>query len=139
VAKRRLYRDRKTGRFISKATWKRSRARGGTRYVRQTVKVRKRRPPKPKRLPPGKLKEWLVTWEYDSDKGMRVLDFYAVTVSEARALEIVAQRVARGKDDLGYNLAWALRIEWDRVFVTRFEREPKEKREALTQERVEVH
>ena len=35
-----LYRDKKSGRFVSKSTWKRSKARGGTRYVRICPKVR---------------------------------------------------------------------------------------------------
>jgi hypothetical protein len=30
-----FYRDKKSGRFVSEATWKRSKAHGGTRYVRQ--------------------------------------------------------------------------------------------------------
>jgi hypothetical protein len=36
------YRDTKSGRFVSESTWKRSKARGGTRYVRQTHKIRHR-------------------------------------------------------------------------------------------------
>ena len=32
--KRTIYRDRRTGRFVSKSTWKRSHAQGSTRYVR---------------------------------------------------------------------------------------------------------
>ena len=35
-----IYRDKKSGRFISESTWKRSKARGGTRYVRHRLKVR---------------------------------------------------------------------------------------------------
>lgn len=31
------YRDSETGRFVSKRTWKRSKARGGTRYKRQRI------------------------------------------------------------------------------------------------------
>lgn len=34
-----IYRDKKSGRFVSESTWKRSKARGGTRYVRQRLKV----------------------------------------------------------------------------------------------------
>lgn len=34
-----VYRDRDTGRFVSKATWTRSHTHGGTRYVRQRVRV----------------------------------------------------------------------------------------------------
>ncbi len=35
------YRDKKSGRFVSESTWKRSKAQGGTRYVRQSLKVRR--------------------------------------------------------------------------------------------------
>ena len=35
-----VYRDKKSGRFVSESTWKRSRARGGTRYIRQRTKTR---------------------------------------------------------------------------------------------------
>ena len=38
-----VYRDKKTGRLVSESTWRRSKARGGTRYVRQRVKARRRR------------------------------------------------------------------------------------------------
>jgi len=34
-----IYRDKESGRFVSESTWKRSKARGGTRYVRQRTKV----------------------------------------------------------------------------------------------------
>jgi hypothetical protein len=36
--KRVVYRDYKTGKFVSKSTWKRSRAHGGTRYKRHRVR-----------------------------------------------------------------------------------------------------
>jgi hypothetical protein len=35
-----IYRDKKSGRFVSEATWKRSKAHGGTRYIRQRTKTR---------------------------------------------------------------------------------------------------
>jgi len=38
-----VYRDKKTGRLVSESTWKRSKARGGTRYIRQSVKARRGR------------------------------------------------------------------------------------------------
>lgn len=38
-----FYLDTKTGRFASKATWKRSKQHGGTRYVRRVVKPKKRK------------------------------------------------------------------------------------------------
>ena len=34
-----IYRDKQSGRFVSEATWKRSKAHGGTRYVRQRTKT----------------------------------------------------------------------------------------------------
>lgn len=58
MAKRNAYRDSKTGRFVSRATYARSRAQGGTRYKRSRVSSPARpvktgedielpRPPKP--------------------------------------------------------------------------------------------
>jgi hypothetical protein len=38
-----IYRDKKSGRFVPESTWKRSKARGGTRYVRQRAKVGRER------------------------------------------------------------------------------------------------
>jgi hypothetical protein len=35
-----VYRDKGSGRFVSEATWKRSKAHGGTRYIRQRTKTR---------------------------------------------------------------------------------------------------
>jgi hypothetical protein len=35
-----IFRDKKSGRFVSEATWKRSKAHGGTRYIRQRTKAR---------------------------------------------------------------------------------------------------
>ena len=54
------YRDKKTGRFVSASTWKRSKAQGGKRYTRifPIPKKRKKRPilrpaplPKPRKWP----------------------------------------------------------------------------------------
>jgi hypothetical protein len=38
MAKRTIYRDSKTGRFASASTWRRSRAQGGTRFHRGTLR-----------------------------------------------------------------------------------------------------
>lgn len=43
-----FYFDKATGKRVKKATWKRSKARGGTRYVRRTLKA-KRKPVKARR------------------------------------------------------------------------------------------
>jgi hypothetical protein len=49
------YRDRETGRFVSKATWQRSRAHHGSRFRREVIRWairRKRKPPvRPRALP----------------------------------------------------------------------------------------
>jgi len=49
------YRDKKTGRFVSKKTWQRSRARGGKRFLRERIASkeapRKRKPKLPKSRP----------------------------------------------------------------------------------------
>ena len=85
--KRRLfYRDTRTGRFVKKATWKRSRSRGGTRYKRtaETAGVKKRRvtrritkpgirrkqKPRPAK-PVGRIIDWLVFFEYNGKPGNR--------------------------------------------------------------------
>lgn len=39
-----IYRDTETGKFVSKATWKRSRAHGGTRYRRSRTGPVKKHP-----------------------------------------------------------------------------------------------
>lgn len=57
------YRDTKTGRLVSKETWKRSRARGGKRYKREYTK------PKPKNT------YYLCSVKYDSDSGSFRVDF----------------------------------------------------------------
>jgi hypothetical protein len=49
------YRDRESGRFVSKATWRRSRAHGGTKFRRErTRRIKRRKPPlkvRPRALP----------------------------------------------------------------------------------------
>jgi hypothetical protein len=62
VAKKRKtitrYRDKQTGKFVSKATWKRSRAHGGSRFRRERARVKRapkkliaRRKVRPRTLP----------------------------------------------------------------------------------------
>ena len=45
------FRDRKTGRFVSRATWRRSKAHGGKRYVRERPRKLKKLPPPPPPAP----------------------------------------------------------------------------------------
>jgi hypothetical protein len=44
------YRNSDTGRFVSASTWKRSKAQGGTRYKRTTIKVKTRKKKKPPKI-----------------------------------------------------------------------------------------
>jgi hypothetical protein len=154
VKKRRtVYRDSKTGRFVKRSTWKRSRAHGGNRYRRTSFKVRTgpklKRPSslqegavRPTALPfRRRLKEWLVTREYEG-KRKRVLDLYVVAATKERALELVLDRILRGKDDNGYDLIWARKIPWSTEFVTEFKHDEEDEegeKEIPTDERVEVH
>lgn len=72
--KRIAYRDSKTGRFVSKKTWTRSHAAGGTRYKRNRVSVipaRTHKPPRrvaarPKKQP--KLSAFLISFKYRPSK-----------------------------------------------------------------------
>jgi hypothetical protein len=59
------YRDTKTGRLVSKETWKRSRARGGKRYKRETSKPRIRK----------ENTRFLVSLAYDSGESSFKADF----------------------------------------------------------------
>ena len=102
VKKRRtIYRDSKTGRFASRATWKRSRARGGTRYKRTRIKIargRAGRPlPKPPRLVPSKLptrpQEWLTSFTYEASG--KSVDYISVALDEETAFDFVVEEVQK--------------------------------------------
>lgn len=82
--KRTIYRDSKTGRFISKSTWKRSRAHNGVRYKRERVSgVRPMRPAAPPVF------EWLVTFTYD--KSGRSFDVIVTSLDETEAVSVAKQ------------------------------------------------
>jgi len=49
--KRTIYRDSSTGRFVKSSTWKRSKAQGGSRYVRQRITIAKRAPAREEEVP----------------------------------------------------------------------------------------
>lgn len=68
------YRDTRTGRAVSEATWRRSKAHGGTRYKR--VQQPRRKPPKKKKKreitpppPPRPTREYFVVANYPKKKG----------------------------------------------------------------------
>lgn len=79
---RTVYRDSLTGKFASKATYKRSKAQGGTRYVRSSVSAQ-RLPTvrKPSAVVPALplaafVKTWFVTLKYTNQHGARTFDFF---------------------------------------------------------------
>jgi len=66
------YRDRKTGRFVSAATWRRSRAHGGSRFHREKARRVKRRKPtqpvRPRALPtPEEIKREIAREEEEEE------------------------------------------------------------------------
>jgi hypothetical protein len=76
---RTVYRDKRTGRFASKATWTRSRARGGKRYVRSQEPIKRKpraiRPTAPRITRPAKRPkktEYQINVIYEPDKGAKV-------------------------------------------------------------------
>lgn len=77
------YRDRLTGRFVKRSTWKRSKAHGGDRYKRERVPRKKEREIEPPPPPVGPVHEWLVSFKYAASG--RVLDVIVTARSEAEA------------------------------------------------------
>lgn len=56
VKNRTVYRDKRTGRFVKKSTWQRSKRQGGKRYRRETIS-------------PHKNVTWAFTFDYDKIPG----------------------------------------------------------------------
>lgn len=89
MAKRRtIYRDSKTGRFVKKSTWTRSRGRGGTRFKRESI--RQTSPPvrlPEKATPPAarpSVFEWIVSFSYR--RSNRSFDVIVTAASRTDAL-----------------------------------------------------
>jgi hypothetical protein len=89
---RTIYRDTKTGRFASKKTWKRSKAKGGTRYKRG--KIRKKEPGVV--IPPGEpeVHEWVISFSYN--KSGRSFDVIVTAKTEEEAMFVAKEFL---KDD----------------------------------------
>jgi hypothetical protein len=95
-----IYRDRKTGRFASRATWKRSHARGSRRYVREKPKPKQRAIRKvPARVPESPrrriLYEWLVVWTYRNTG--KAVGFIATAYNADDALRFVERFLRKTK------------------------------------------
>lgn len=115
-----IYRDRKTGKFVKRSTWKRSRAQGGIRYRRQRIGPVQREG-KPAKVEPDirrplvtttALSEWFVSLSYSGPRA-RTLDFFVLAKNRQRVLPLIFERIFdKGQDDLGYDLSWAQKINW---------------------------
>lgn len=81
--KRTIYRDRLTGRFAKKSSWKRSKAQGGKRYVRQTLTPR-----------PSEVYEWVVTIQ-PSARSERSFDVIVTASDETEAYTVAHEFLAR--------------------------------------------
>ena len=81
-----IYRDRNTGRFAKKTTWKRSKAHDGTRYKRKRIK--KKLPPPVPPLPPPKeiVYEWLVVFTYQESG--RTFDIISTATNNEEAQDV---------------------------------------------------
>jgi hypothetical protein len=106
---RTAYRDHKTGRFVSKAVWKRSRARGGDRYKRERISAQK--PKKPARLPISKPRpaaepevfEFVVSFSYD--KSGRSFDLIVTATDQKTAISTAKEFLSHDKK--GQNISRA--------------------------------
>lgn len=94
--KRTIYRDRLTGRFAKRSSWTRSKAKGGKRYVRQSLTVKKKPkapPPRPPK-PPEVIYEWVVTIQ-PSAKSERSFDVIVTASDETEAYTVARKFLAR--------------------------------------------
>ena len=125
--RRTVYRDKRSGRFVSKKKWNRSHGPEG-RYRREKVG--------------GEFKEWFVSFEYNG-KRPRVLDFFVVAKLKEEVIELVNVAIFDiGHDALGYDLEWAKRVPWQQGLVS--EIKPPDSQITLNRrfwktDRVEVH
>lgn len=112
--KRTVYRDTKTGKFTSKKTWRRSRSRGGDRYKRERITVRKPKKPGPRPIPPPtpppepEVFEYIVAFSYD--KSGRSFDVIVTARSEQEARDNA--RLFLKSDAKGKNIARAKFAGW---------------------------
>lgn len=104
MAKRTIYRDKRTGRFAKKSAWKISRTRGANNYVRQQVITRKTKPSPPPRVqaPPTAVYEWIVGFTYNSG---RSFDVIVTATDETEAFQVAREFLA--KDVQGQRLVRA--------------------------------
>lgn len=105
------YRDSLTGAFVSKATYKRSKAHGGTRYVRSKVPPKGKARKQPRRQvgrPPVKVSTvrlsalWFVTLKYVNNRGARTFDFFVKSRKKENVMKYIA-RFAAGHKNLAFS------------------------------------
>ena len=118
MTKKTIYRDTKTGRFCTKASWKRSKKRGGDRYKRERIPVGKRKkkrevtpPPPPPQAP--EVFEWVISFSYD--KSGRSFDVIVTATEEAEAFGVAREFLRT--DSRGRNIVRAKFAGWDHKTV----------------------
>lgn len=91
MPKRTIYRDKLTGRFAKRSSWTRSKAKGGKRYVRQTLTVKKKhKAPPPRKRKPSDVYEWVVAIQ-PSAKSERTFDVIVTASEETQALTVARE------------------------------------------------
>lgn len=107
--KRTIYRDKKTGRFTSKKTWKRGIARGSKRYKREKIEAPKKKlPPVPPPFIGEEVHEYIISFSYD--KSGRSFDVIVTARSQSEAGKIAKSFLAT--DRRGRNIARAKFEGW---------------------------
>jgi hypothetical protein len=103
---RTIYRDSKSGQFVSKKKWKRSKRAGDSKRYKREI-IREKKPPVAPPLP-SKVYEFIVSYSYDASARSFDVIVTAMTAEEAR--KIARQFLAR--DPKGKNIAKARFIGW---------------------------
>jgi len=109
-----FYLDTKTGRFASKATWKRSKQHGGTRYVRRIIKPKKRKKKPPKET------EYQINVKYGGTKKFSTQVQISVTarsgLSRKQIEEIIKEKIDTGVNPTGSNVQLNLWLKFGKRY-----------------------
>lgn len=137
---RTAYRDTKTGRFVSKSTWTRSRSAGGVRYKRERINVPKRRklaPPAPPAPPPFAKIDWLVTITVPGKRDVypkKVRDFIVPAPEYATPRDIKKKLL----EDVGPRLKPLIEYAFREELVTIAEQDKTRRRKSFFRKRTEA-
>jgi len=124
------YRDTKTGRLVSAAKWKRSKAHGETRYKRERAPGQKQKTRKKKRkgpkAPPEPQQEFVLHFDYGSKKARNLIRFQ---------VHIFGPKGAKDKEVLDAVKGWEKTGElpkgWKQIAID-WTRPPKKRKHSVT-------